>query len=244
MNPDFLILCATRLEISHFLTLCLKDSKRLTKIGLTILSGKICDKTYDLLITGPGVFNAAHALTAYLEQSSPGLIIQAGIAGGFEQTKLGIGDVAIATKEHYIHTGIQTNDFENNPLPFDLIDGKKETRKGIYAFDQKVVDKYYELLSPALLKNQVRLAKGPFVTVSSITSSIEQASQMHSAFSFVMESMEGAASAHIAALYKVPIIEIRTASNFVGQRDKSKWDIDLAAKNLGLALSLIYTQKA
>jgi futalosine hydrolase len=239
MNPDILILCATRLEISHFLSLCPGDSKRLTKTGLTILSGKISDKTYDILITGPGVFNAAHALTVYLEQSSPALIIQTGIAGVFEQTGFGIGDVAITTKEHYIHTGIQTNGIKQNPLPFDLIDGNKETRKGIYAFDPDIFDKYYESLSPDLLKYGISLAKGPFITVSLITSSKGQADKISSAFSFIMESMEGAASAHIAALYKIPIIEIRSASNFVGQRDKSKWDINLAAKSLGLTLSLI-----
>ncbi len=239
MNPDFLILCATQLEISHFLNLCPEDSKRFTKTGLSIISGKIQKKSYDLLITGPGVFNAAHALTAYLEQSSPALIIQTGIAGVFEQTGLGIGDMAIATKEHYLHTGIQANDLEQNPLPFDLIDGKKETRKGIYLFEQDMVHKYFKFLSPMLLKNQINLLKGPFVTVSSITSSARQADQLYSVFSFIMESMEGAATAHIAALYKIPIIEIRAASNFVGQRDKSKWDIDLASKNLGIALSLI-----
>jgi futalosine hydrolase len=34
-------------------------------------------------------------------------------------------------------------------------------------------------------------------------------------------------------LYDIPIIEVRSASNYVGERDKSKWDIDLAAKQLG-----------
>lgn len=36
------------------------------------------------------------------------------------------------------------------------------------------------------------------------------------------EAMEGAAFAHIARLYKIPMVEIRAASNFVGERDKAK----------------------
>lgn len=234
MNPDLLILCATHFEISHFLSLCPGDSKKLTKTGRVIISGKIHQKTYDLIITGPGVFNAAHALTVYLEKSSPTLVLQTGIAGIFKDTGCVIGDVAIATREHYIHTGIQTDDLENMSLPFDLIEDKPLSRKGIYPFEQDRVDHIHKILSRALATHQINIIKGPFITVSSITSSFEQASRLYSTFSPVMEAMEGAACAHIAALYDIPIIEIRSASNFVGERDKSKWDIDLAVKLLGL----------
>ena len=192
------------------------------------------------MITGPGVFNAAHALTVYLEESSPALVLQTGIAGVFKDTGCVIGDVAIATREHYIHTGIQTKNLENASLPFDLIEDNPLSRKGIYPFAQSRVDHTHEILSQALATHQINITKGPFITVSSITSSFEQASELYSTFSPVMEAMEGAACAHIAALYDIPIIEIRSASNFVGERDKSKWDIDLAIKHLGLVITCLY----
>jgi len=176
MNPDLLILSATRFEISHFLTLWPGDSKRLTKTGLTIISGKVHNKAYDLMITGPGVFNAAHAVTVYLEHFSPALILHTGIAGIFKETGLKIGDVAIASKEHYIHTGIQTNSLENAPLPFDLIKVDPLTQKGIYLFEQDLVNNYHKILSQALVKNNIKIFKGPFITVSTITSSIDHAS--------------------------------------------------------------------
>jgi futalosine hydrolase len=47
-----------------------------------------------------------------------------------------------------------------------------------------------------------------------------------------MESMEGAAAFHVAALYDVPIIEIRAASNFVGDRDKDRWDFAVACERV------------
>lgn len=241
MNPDLLILSATYFEISYFLELHPGDSKRLTKTGLIIISGKIHHKTYDLMITGPGVFNAAHALTVYLEQSSPFLILQTGIAGIFTQTGLNIGDIALATREHYIHTGIKTDGFKNDPLPFDLIDSNPLSRKGIYPFEQDRVDRTHEILSQALSTNKINIAKGPFITVSSITSTFKQASKLYSSFSPVMEAMEGAACAHIAARYGIPIIEIRSGSNFVGERNKSKWDIDLAAKQLGWVCTCLYS---
>jgi len=239
MNPDFLILSATHFEIFHFLTIHPANSKRLTKTGLTIISGKVHHKTYDLMITGPGVFNAAHALTVYLEHSSPAMILQTGIAGIFRQAGCNIGDVAIATREHYIHTGIQTDSPENAPLPFDLIEASPLSRKGIYPFDQNLVEQYYKILSKAFSKKEIKIVKGPFITVSSITSSLNQAEGLYLAFSPVMEAMEGAACAHIAKLYGIPVIEVRAASNFVGERDKKKWDTDLAAKQLGLVCALI-----
>ena len=185
------------------------------------------------------MFNAAHALTVYLEKSSPSLVLQTGIAGVFKQTGCNIGDVAIATQEQYIHTGIQTESMENDPLPFNLIDKNLPTRKGIYLFDQDQVDHYHEILSREGKSKNINITKGPFITVSSITSSDKHADKIYSAFSPVMEAMEGAACAHIALQYDIPIIEVRSASNYVGQRDKSKWDIDLAAKQLGWVCACI-----
>ncbi len=239
MNPDFLILSATELEVSHFLNLFPNHTQIFTKTGLKLLSGKLNNKAYDLLITGPGVFNTSHALTAYLEHSIPSQIIQMGIAGIFEQAGLNIGDIGIATKSHYIHTGIGTNLVEKEPLPFDLINGKASTRKGLYLFDLKEIEPAHIKLLNGLEINNIQVAKGAVITVSSITSSKKDADMLYKVYSPVMEAMEGAASAHIASLYNVPIIEIRSASNYVGERDKSKWNFDLAIKHLGMGLGCL-----
>lgn len=239
MNPDFLILCATHSEISHFLSLCPGKPNRVTKTGLGILSGRIRHRTYNLMITGPGVFNAACAVTAYLEQTVPHMIVHVGIAGVFKGTGLRVGDVAVATQERYLHTGVQTEDVENDPLPFDLIARNPLSRKGIYPFETARVDLYHDKLVRAFSTHEIKVGKGLFITVSAITSSFERAGQLFNTFSPVMEAMEGSACAHAASLYQVPMIEIRSASNFVGERDKSKWDIDLAIKRLGVACASI-----
>jgi futalosine hydrolase len=112
------------------------------------------------------------------------------------------------------------------------------TRKGRYEFDPALVDRFYEHLSPILSKKSILVAKGRFITVSAITSSQIMASRIYSAFSSpLMEAMEGAAAAHIAALYKIPIIEIRAASNFVGERDKTKWEINKAVRHIAEMLT-------
>lgn len=239
MKPDLLILCATLAEMSYFLSAHPSTAESATRNGLRVFSGRLNDKAYDLMITGPGVFNAAHALTVYLEQASPALVLQTGIAGVFRETGLVIGDVVVATEEHYIHTGVATDSPAPAPLPFDLIEGVPSSREGRYGFDPARIDACHERLSRGFEHKGIRVAKGPFITVSTLTSSFDQAGRLHAALSSVMEAMEGAASAHIAALYKVPFIEVRAASNFTGERDKGKWDVERAAKHLGEACTII-----
>ncbi len=49
------------------------------------------------------------------------------------------------------------------------------------------------------------------------------------------ESMEGAAAAHICALYAVPFLEIRGISNLVTDRDRGSWQVERAVAIAGRA---------
>ncbi|MFH2093995.1 MAG: futalosine hydrolase [Pseudomonadota bacterium] len=239
MNPDLLILSATSVEAASFLTQCPAVSTRSIRAGQAIIAGNIGSVAFDLLITGPGVFNAVHALTAYLAETQynakPDLIVQIGIAGVFNQTSLTIGDIAIATGEYYIHTGVESDSVQNDPLPFDLIETDPKSRIGFYSFDPHRVDPLHAILSREGKEKGIAVGKAPFVTVSTITASLDTANQLYTAFSPVMEAMEGAASAHVARLYDIPMVEVRAASNIVGERDRTRWDIDLAVKHMAWA---------
>lgn len=92
--------------------------------------------------------------------------------------------------------------------------------------------------TPRTPKNDIitPLSRGNFITVSSITATKKTAAMLFSAFNPVMESMEGAAAAHVASLYKIPFLELRAASNYVGIRDKAQWNIPLAIDKTGIAL--------
>ena len=87
----------------------------------------------------------------------------------------------------------------------------------------------FNILSDNMGRDQkIRLA--PFVTVSTITATDNRADILYEAFKPCMESMEGASAAHIAFLYDIPFIEIRSASNIVGKRERSKWNLPLACE--------------
>ncbi len=254
--------------------------------GLTVFSSP--DQSWDLVISGPGVFNAARALTACLERFQPEFILHTGIAGMFDSFGLHLGDAAVAVTDTYIHAGVDTcrsgtnltadtdpTIMQSRPdhtgfkisrghpdgadplsalapqscaygyqmpldqLPFDLIAGQKMTRQGVYTLDPDLAGSSTDLLARSL---GCRVIQGPFVTVSSITGSYEKAAALSQAFSPVMESMEGAAAAHVAALYQVPMVEIRAASNRVGERDKIRWNIQTAVRTVADICEIILNE--
>ena len=235
MTGQVLILCATRLEMGVFLERHPARSMDRISGKPDLLSGP--NRSWDLVISGPGVFNAARALTVCLERFRPAFILHTGIAGVFDGTGLGVGDAAVAVTDTYVHTGVDIGPDSDNhcsflpldPLPFDLIPEQSRTRKGIYDLDSDLAAACFRALDRHL---GCRVVQGPFITVSAITGSVEKAHALSAAFSPVMESMEGAAAAHLAALYRVPMVEIRAASNRVGDRDKTRWDIPGAVQTV------------
>ncbi len=48
--------------------------------------------------------------------------------------------------------------------------------------------------------------------------------------------MEGSAAAHLAIHYNIPFLEIRSASNMVGKRDKAAWNLALAFERAAMAV--------
>ena len=54
--------------------------------------------------------------------------------------------------------------------------------------------------------------------------------------------MEGAALHYVALQEKIPFLQMRSLSNFVGERDKSKWVMDIVIVNLNIELERIITK--
>ena len=58
------------------------------------------------------------------------------------------------------------------------------------------------------------MAAGPCVTSSRVTGTDEEAAILAERWHAVAESMEGAAAAHVCALYGAPFLEVRGISNW------------------------------
>jgi len=60
--------------------------------------------------------------------------------------------------------------------------------------------------------------------------------KIRSLFNADVESMEGAAFLFSCLTSKVPCFQVRSISNYVEERDKTRWNLELAFKNLNKAL--------
>jgi futalosine hydrolase len=139
----------------------------------------------------------------------PGLVVSAGIGGGFAPAAP-VGSLAVARTIVAADLGAQTGE-GFTPLA-DLGFGRSEH------------------LPPARLSraaaDAVGAAYGPVLTVSTVTGTADRAAELAARHpGAVAEAMEGFGVAEAAALLGIPVLEIRAVSNAVGPRDRAAWRI-------------------
>jgi futalosine hydrolase len=183
----------------------------------TELEGALLRPHVPVLVTGIGAVNTASALTCFLEREGARSVISCGIAGAypnaFDEGGLTTGSVVCADSECYGDLGA------NSPAGFlDL----EAMGFPLIATPEPV----YNTLPLHLFPAQ-RLAR--FVTVNTCSGDDTAARQIEARTGGSVESMEGAAVAHVAALYGIPAGEIRGISNRAGNRDRSTWRVAAAA---------------
>lgn len=230
-----LISCAVRAEAAIILE-SLDAKTLLCDGGKELFKTRAREADVFLVVTGPGMINSAHGTTFAIEKIAPDLVIQTGCAGVFRGNGLGIGDVAVATMERDIHSGIESNEPDQPPLPlpFDVPGTAKDGSIPVSANPGKVI---LDVLK--LEPSDFMTGSGPFVTVSTVTATDERAALIAKWYNPVMESMEGASSALVARLYGIDFVEVRSASNYVGKRDKESWNLPLAFRNSSSAILTI-----
>jgi len=233
-----LILTATALEQDR-LRESLADPTTETFAHRPHVSGALEGVPVSLLETGIGCVNTAQALTAFLETHSPQAVLQVGVGGAYRLSGLGVGDLAVAASETYADAGVATPD---GWRPLDLI-GIPVLRTGeediynVIPVDTSLATKAASALEEM---DGLKVQSGPFATVQQCSGVADLGDVVAERFKAICENMEGAAAAHLAALYGVPFLEVRAISNLVENRDLSKWDLPGAASRVqSAALTLL-----
>lgn len=176
------------------------------------------DHTLNHSILGVGIMSATYNLLERLQVSKPDLLVLAGIAGSFDP-KLGPGSVVEVSSDLVADLGV----LENNSW-LDLFD-MKFLRKDEFPFTDA------RLLNPNIWVNH-NLLRVHGITVNQVSSSSPGIEQWRQKYNATIESMEGAAVHYVCLRKQIPFIHLRAVSNFVGERDKTKWNIPLAVENL------------
>jgi len=194
----------------------------------TIFRGDMDGSSVIFSHCGVGKVNAAHSATMILEKYDVDVLILFGIGGTYQDSGLNIGDIAVAESENYGEEGVLVKEGWNSMefTGFPLLKKEKEY------YNTFPLDANMSWLATNASKDcGFNVKSGNFVTVSQCSGTRKSGELMKKRFNGLCENMEGAAAAHICAMYGVPMIEVRGISNIIEDRDLKKWNIDLAALN-------------
>jgi futalosine hydrolase len=224
-----LVVAATSLEIRPFLD----KAGFLQKKNDFLHQYRLKDTTIDILIPGAGIMVTAFHLGRQLSQEKYDLAINAGICGSFSPMTR-IGDVVEIIEDCVSDLGAEDKDQFLSVFDLGLLDPDS-----VPYINGKLI-KNYKITSAVLGK----LPKVKGITVNTVHGNRQSIERVRSLFSPVTESMEGAAFLYACLLLKVPNVQIRGVSNFVEERDHSRWNINLAVNNLNTTLNELLQELA
>ncbi len=183
-----------------------------------------------ICICGVGMVPAALNLGLTLSRIRPDLVLNAGIAGAIDKTLMP-GELVWVNEDSFYGFGADSPQGFISAFEMGLISADEFPFQG---------GKLKASLLPLPLQNQpIRSVKGITVqTVHGDEAGIKKLKAIDHTAS--VESMEGAAILYAAARMGVPAIQLRAISNYVEVRDKSKWDIPLAIRNLNQFLHSVF----
>jgi futalosine hydrolase len=183
----------------------------------------------EVLITGVGAVATTYSLTYNISNHRPDLIIQGGIAGSFSEYEPG-KTLAIA-EDGFGDMGVWENDKFNTIFDLKLADDNQNpfTNRSLVNPNQKLLQ-----LSG--------LEKVKAITVNEITTDSKKIEWYKQSLAPVVESMEGAAFHYVCLQENIPFIQLRSVSNYVGERDKTKWNVQQAISSLNKKLILLLNE--
>jgi futalosine hydrolase len=212
-----LLIAATAAEISPFIN-HYRETEKLVHIDFSL----------DVLVPGVGLMATTYALTRQLAIKKPDLVILAGIGGCFDKniplaTVVSISQDMVADQCVAEPNGIKTL--------FEL----KLAKPNQFPYKNKW------LVNPDknLLKRS-RLITVNGISVNEITTDKKKINFYRREFNPVIESMEGAALHYVCLMEKIPFLQIRSISNYIGERNKKKWKLKDAVTNLNKELIRLF----
>jgi futalosine hydrolase len=180
--------------------------------------------------SGVGMLSSAVAFTRLALEDKPDLVIQIGIAGSFNK-KLTLGKVVVVNEEILGDIGV-----EEDGNWKDIFDLKLE-KSSYHPFEKR------KLPNPWLSKyNLLKLPEVNAITVNEISTNKKRIEILTKKYKPTIETMEGAALHYVCRETNIPFLQIRAISNYIGERDKSKWKINHSIEQLNKTV-LAYLEK-
>ena len=203
-----LVVAATIKEIEPFL-----EQYRNNKIILKNVD-------IDVLISGIGMTATTYHLTKHFSIKRPDLVIQAGVAGCFDKSIL-LGSVVGIKQDTIADESVVELRKLKTLFSLDLVPANRFPYKKGWLVNSN---------TDILKKTKLKLVKG--ISVNQITTLKQMIAFYKEEFSPVTESMEGAALHYVCRMEKISFLQLRSVSNYIGERNKKNWNMKESIINL------------
>lgn len=171
-------------------------------------------------ITGIGMMQTTFRLMEAILAFNPHFCLQAGVAGAFN-AGLPLAGLVIVREELMGDLGVEDNGQYKDLFDIGLMSAGEKP-----FINKKLINDFNDF--PLKLNL-------PFVrslTVNRVSGSAETIRFREEHYECDIESMEGAAFHYVCLMKKMPFLQVRSISNYVEPRDKSKWKMKEAIESL------------
>lgn len=182
-------------------------------------------RNVNVSVTGVGLLTSTYALTKSVATFNADLILQAGVAGTLDENEK-LGNVVAVKTETVGDLGVQEQGFKSL---FDL----KLLSNNLAPWRDSKLHNENDLLYTC------GLPLVDAVTVNEISTVPERITYYRDVLGAQIETMEGAALHYVGLMERLPFVQIRSLSNFIGERDKTKWLMQKAIVRLNQELQRI-----
>lgn len=177
----------------------------------------------EVLLTGVGLMAATYHITK-ATFSKPHTMLQAGVAGCFDEA-IPLGTTVAVLRESIGDMGVLQNSTFTSAFSMGLLKSGEHPWKA-----DKLENGHTDLLTSA------GLVLADAVTVNEISTNADRISYYKNGLGATAETMEGAALHYAGLMEGIPFLQLRSFCNYVGERDKEKWQMQLAIDNLNTSL--------
>jgi futalosine hydrolase len=176
------------------------------------------DIMLETMVSGVGLLSTALSLTKKIQANQPSLVIQAGIAGSFNRS-LSLGEAVVVVSDAVGDMGVEENGVFKTVFEMGLADPEAFPFNG-----GRLINPYHELM------NKTGLTQVHSISINEISTSTKRIQFYKDQMGADIETMEGAALHMVCLENKIPFLQIRGISNWVGDRNKSQWQITEASE--------------
>jgi len=174
----------------------------------------------EVFACGVGPVEAAAGAARKLAGRRYDAVINAGIGGAF-RGRARIGEATLITDETLAELGLEGGGALRLPGGAQLVAHARGDES---------------LLARA---TDTRLRSGRGLTVTQITTTERTAQRLRERYAADVESMEGFSVLRAATLARIPALEVRGISNYVGERSLAEWDFEAGARAAAAGLGVV-----